>query len=193
MEACVESIGLFDAAIKPWPKSEIRQIQQVVDRLYRHIWSDKKGPPLMEMKEKETNMFGVRKSLQVDSLQLKMEKRTLERIGHVLRMNRDRMTKITTLGWPKATPEKPAGRTTITYWRTTLRNPGLYPDLIDNKCLDRKEFKKTTRKRIKHIRKWEHEKMIERTERRGTREKGAVTQAPYSVPTAQKNAKTPWD
>ena len=158
LEACVESIGLFDAAITPWPKSEIRQIQQVVDRLYHHIWSDKKGPPLLEMKEKETNMFGVRKSLQVDSLQLKIEKRTLERIGHVLRMDRDRMTKITTLGWPKATPEKPAERTTITYWRTTLRNAGLDPDLIDKKCLDRKEFKKTTRKRIEHIRKWEHEK-----------------------------------
>ena len=138
VEACVESIGLFDAAIRPWRKSEIRQIQQVVDRLYRHIRSDKKGPPLMEMKEKETNMFGLRKSPQVDSLQLKIEKRTIERIGHALRMDRDRMTKITTLGWPKATPEKPAGKTSVTYWRTTLRNAGLDPDLIDKKCLDRK-------------------------------------------------------
>ena len=46
------------------------------------------------------NMFQVGKNLGVGSLEMKTEKRTLERIGHVLRMKNDRIVKQTTLGWP---------------------------------------------------------------------------------------------
>ena len=83
------------------------------------------------------------------------------------------------------------GRRTVTYWRTTLRNAGLDPDLIDKKCLDRKEFKKTTRKRIEHIRKWEHEKADRKDGTTRNQKKRAVTLAPYSAPSVQKNAKHP--
>ena len=45
------------------------------------------------MQEKKANMFQVRKDLGVGSSETKIEKRTLERIGHVLRMKNDRIVK----------------------------------------------------------------------------------------------------
>ena len=45
-------------------------------------------------------MFQVRKTLGVGNLELKIEKRTLERIGQVSRMKNDKVVKQITLGWP---------------------------------------------------------------------------------------------
>ena len=42
-----------------------------------------------KFKRKKINVFQVRKDLGVGSLEMKIEKRTLERIGHVLRMKND--------------------------------------------------------------------------------------------------------
>ena len=50
-------------------------------------------------------MFDVRKDLGVTSIRLKVEKRVLERIGHVFRMEDDRMTKACVLGWIEALEE----------------------------------------------------------------------------------------
>ena len=88
-ELCVESTGLFNCSIRPWHAAEIRNSQRYVDKLYRYVWSDKKKKPLREIQEKKINVFQVRKDLGVGSLEMKIEKRTLERIGHVLRMKND--------------------------------------------------------------------------------------------------------
>ena len=59
------------------------------------------------------------------SLRWKIEKRILERIGHVMRMDDNRMTKAAALGWMKELEkfEKPKGRRrkTITYWKKLIR------------------------------------------------------------------------
>ena len=73
-------------------------LQRYVDKLCRYVWSDKKKQPLREMQEKKVNMFQVGKDLGVGSLEMKIEKRTLERIGHVLRIKNDRIVKQITLG-----------------------------------------------------------------------------------------------
>ena len=44
-------------------------------------------------------MFDVRRSLGVKSVSVKVEKRVLERIGHVMRMGNERLTKAVVLGW----------------------------------------------------------------------------------------------
>ena len=38
-QTCVESTALFDAAVRPWYKSEINKLQREIDRLYRFIWA----------------------------------------------------------------------------------------------------------------------------------------------------------
>ena len=114
VELCVESTGLFNCSIRPWHSAEIRQLQSYVDKLYRHVWSDKEKQPLREMQEKGVNMFQVRKTLGVGSLEMKIEKGTLKRIGHVLRMKNDRIVKQITLGWPVILEDQRKHRQTTT-------------------------------------------------------------------------------
>ena len=47
----------------------------------------------------EVNMFGIRKGLEIESLRVKILRRSLQRMGHVLRMRNDRLTKMVCLGW----------------------------------------------------------------------------------------------
>ena len=53
----------------------------------------------MQMQMEGKNMEDVRRELGVRSLRWKIEKRILERIGHVMRMGDERMTKAVVLGW----------------------------------------------------------------------------------------------
>ena len=64
----------------------IQKMQKLLDRAYRYVWSDKKGPPLMQMQREGKKMFDVKRELGVHSLRWNIEKRILERIGHVMRM-----------------------------------------------------------------------------------------------------------
>ena len=52
VEATVEATGLFDCGIRPWRESEIKKLQSEVDKIYRHIWSSKTKPAIIEMQEK---------------------------------------------------------------------------------------------------------------------------------------------
>ena len=83
---------------------------------------DKKGwSVLKQMEEKRVNMWGVRRDLRVRQLQAKMERRVMRRTGHVLRLDNNRPTKQTTLGWytPPVTPlpQRKLRHSTIEYWR----------------------------------------------------------------------------
>ena len=49
VEASVESTLLFDCQARTWRVKEIRRLQSMVDKAYRYIWSNKKGPPLIQM------------------------------------------------------------------------------------------------------------------------------------------------
>ena len=54
IEACIESTMLFDCATRPWHNSEIKKMQQSMDKCYRFAWMNKK------MEERRINMYGVR-------------------------------------------------------------------------------------------------------------------------------------
>ena len=86
VETCVEGGVLFDCQVRVWQVREIGKLQSFVDRCYRYVWSRKTGPPLMQMQREGKNMADVRKDLGVKTLRWKIEKRVLERIGHVIRM-----------------------------------------------------------------------------------------------------------
>ena len=178
VELCVESTGLFNCSIRPWHTAEIRKLQRYVDKLYRYVWSDKKKQPLREMQEKRVNMFQVRKTLGVGSLEMKIEKRTLERIGHVLRMKNDRIIKQITLGWPVILEDQRKHRqTTIDYYRKTVERAGLDYECIEDLVMDRKKWRNIVKEREKEINQWEHqmaEKITTRKERNKIKEDRTV-------------------
>jgi hypothetical protein len=157
VEACVESTLLFDCAVRPWYISELGNLQRLMDRAYRFVWMRKNaGPALIQMESQSVNMYGVRKLLGVDSIRLKVEKRCLERLGHVLRMPNDRMTKKITLGWMKQQPEKRrGGQSTISYWRHLVKECNLDSDMVERCALDRRSWKSAVNKRMKVVRSWE--------------------------------------
>ena len=76
-----------------------------------------KKQPLREMQDKRVNMFQVRKTLEVGSLEMKIEKRILERIGHVSRMKNDRIVEQIALGWHVTLKDqRKHGQTTTDYY-----------------------------------------------------------------------------
>ena len=103
-------------------------------------------------------MADVRKELGVKSIRWKIEKRVLERIGHVMRMD-DRMTKAVVLGWLGELEnwEKMPGnkRKTVFYWRKLLREAGIDATNLNELTSDRKGWRRKVRKRMKWIEKWE--------------------------------------
>ena len=101
VEACVESTLLFDCQARTWQVRELKRLQQTMDKKYRYIWSNKREPPLIQMQREGKNMFDIRRELGVKSVRQKVEKRILERIGHVIRMEDTRLTKAACLGWMK--------------------------------------------------------------------------------------------
>ena len=159
IECCVESTLLFDCAVRTWRKSEIKRLQSCMDKKYRQIWSRGTGPPLMQMQAEHKNMFDVRRELNVKSVRYKIEKRVLERIGHVMRMDDERMVKAAVLGWledleslPKLPGKK---RKTQLYWKQLLREAQIDPTDIGQLTKDRNEWKTLVSKRMRHIAEWE--------------------------------------
>jgi hypothetical protein len=128
-ETCIESALLFDCNTRTWYKRDMKRFQSWVDKCYRYMWSNKSGPPLIQMQREHKNMQDIRNILGVKSIRWKIEKRVLERIGHVLRMDNSRQTKAAILGWheelehwPKAKGKK---RKTVLYWKRVLKDAGI--------------------------------------------------------------------
>ena len=159
VEACVGSTLLFDAQARTWQVRETKKVQSFIDKIYRYIWSRKVKPPLIQMQEDNKNMQDVRNELGVKSVRIRIEKRCLERIGHIMRMEDTRMVKAVTLGWMEeleSLPKMPGKkRKTMMYWKKLLKEGGIDKTRIGKLTSDRKEWKATVRERIKHLEKWE--------------------------------------
>ena len=159
VESCVESTLLFDCSVRTWQKREIKKLQQCMDRKYRQIWSRGTGPPLVQMQQEHKNMYDVRRELGIKSVQYKIEKRVLERIGHVLRMEDDRTVKAATLGWLEELEslEKLPGRKrkTMLYWKQLLREAKLDVSNMGQLTADKDEWRAKVRERMHHIDQWE--------------------------------------
>ena len=161
VQACVESGLLFDCATRPWYNQEINNIQSWIDKRYRYPWSNKKGPPLKQMHYEGVNMQDNRNMYDIISLRWKIEKRTLERIGHILRMSNARTVKMAVLGWLGSLEEiqKRPGykQKTIFYWRKLLKEAGINWTEAPKFALERKEWKRRIKIRMDHLEKWEYQ------------------------------------
>ena len=173
VEACVESTALFDSQARTWQVREVKKLQSSLDKIYRYIWSRKIKPPLIQMQEDSKNMQDVRNELGVKSVRVKIEKRCLERIGHIMRMDDTRMVKAVTLGWMEElenVPKMPGKkRKTLIYWKKLLREGGIDKTRIGKLTSNRKEWKKIVRERTKHLEKWERRGGKRNQEERGER------------------------
>ena len=98
VQACVESIVLYDRHATVWQKRKLKEVQKWMDKCYRYMWSDRNCQPLQQMSERGVNMVDVRK-VGVKSMVWKVEKRVLKRIRCVLRMNNKKLTKAIVLQW----------------------------------------------------------------------------------------------
>ena len=158
-QACVESTMLFDCQVRTWHLREIKTLQSSVDRMYRYIWSNKRGPPLIQMQQEGVNMQDIRSEFGIKSLRLKIEKRCLERIGHIMRMEDDRLVKAVTLGWLEDLEgkEKVPGkkRKTVLFYKRLVKEAGMDFTRIGELTKNRKEWKKKVKARMKHLSKWE--------------------------------------
>ena len=181
VEACVESSLLYDCHARVWYKRDMKKLQKWVDKCYRYVWSNRNGEPLRQMEARGVNMQDVRVCLGVKSVRWKIEKRVLERIGHVVRMENDRLTKAMVFGWYEGLEgkDKMMGRKrkTVLYWKRVLKECGVDWTDVERVCSDRDGWKECVRERMNHLDKWErqqghmyewgaNERMCERNERR---------------------------
>ena len=103
----------------------------------------------------------------------------LERIGRVMRMPNERMTKAFVLGWygELEGKEKMKGqkRKTVLYWKKILREGEIDWTDIERLTGDKKGWKKIVKERMEHLLKWEKQQGPPRDEEetknhfRGTR------------------------
>ena len=173
VEACAESTMLFDCQARTWQIREIKKLQSSMDRMYRHVWSRKHKQPLRQMQEEGKNMQDVRNELGVKSVRYKIEKRCLERIGHVMRMDDERKVKGVVLGWLEDLEEAPKmkgkKRKTVLFWKKLLKEGGIDYTTIGKETSNRKEWKRRVMTRMKHLEKWERRGGKRNTEERGER------------------------
>ena len=162
VEACVESAILFDCATRTWYQKDIKRLQSWIDRCYRHVWSNGRGPPLRLMQDQGINMQDLRNQMGIKTLRRQIEKRSLERIGHVLRMKSDRGTKAAVLGWLRTLESyrKAPGkkRKTILYWKRLLKEAGIDWTTAGEVAQDRDRWKQLTTERVKHLDEWDHQR-----------------------------------
>merc|ERR1711867_105278 len=161
VEACVESSLLYDCHVRVWYKRDMKRLQSWIDRCYRYVWSNRNGEPLRQMEASGTNMQDVRNCLGVKSVRWKIEKRVLERIGHVVRMGNERLTKAMVFGWYEGlegkAKKKGMKRKTVLYWKRILRECGVDWTDVERLCGDRDGWKACVRGRMKHLDKWERQ------------------------------------
>ena len=158
VEAMVESTLLFDSSVRPWFVRDIKKLQSQVDKMYRHIWC-KNQAPLIKMQEEGINMQDIRNKLGIKTIRWKVEKRVLQRIGHVFRMKDDRLVKNVTLGWlaeledyPKVKGRK---KKTVLYWKKLVKEAGLDYTKINLLTQDRKIWRGIVNERMKYLYVWE--------------------------------------
>ena len=107
------------------------------------------------MEREHKNMQDIRNSMHLKTLRWKIEKRMLERMGHVFRMEDGRQTKVAVLGWLKELEEtdKCPGRKrkTLLYWKKLIREAGWDWTKISTLTSDRDRWRNAVKERMDHL------------------------------------------
>ena len=104
-------------------------------------------------------MQDVRNVLGVKSVRWKIEKRVLERIGHVARMGNERLTKAMVFGWYErlegTRKVKGRKRKTVLYWKRMMKEAGWDWTDVERLASDRKGWKRMVKARMDVLYVWE--------------------------------------
>ena len=153
VETCMESTILFNAAVRPFSKSETKGIQSWIDKRYRYIWSNKKEEPLRQMERNHLNMQDVGNELDVMTIRSKIEKSHLVRIGHIARMSGERLVKQATMGWIRRMEmgRKPRKRKmmTLAYWHKLLKEANIEVHEVERIAMDGVKWKNVFESRMR--------------------------------------------
>ena len=91
-------------------------------------------------------MADVWEELGVMSVRWKVEKRVLERIGHVMQMGDERLVKAVVIGWveqlERFAKTRGSKQKTVLYWKKLLREAGLDYTKVGQMTRDQKKWKK---------------------------------------------------
>ena len=98
IEACVEAALLFDCNTGVCYVRESKTLQSWIDRSYKRLWCRNTCPPLIQIELEGVNLVDMREFFGIKSIRYKIEKRTLARIGHVIRMEDSRLVETVVLG-----------------------------------------------------------------------------------------------
>ena len=159
VQAVVESSMLFDCNVRGWSTTDTKRLQSVADKAYRFVWNSGRGLTLIRMQEEQVNMYEIRHQLGIDSIRQKVEIRSLQRIGHLLRMPNSRLTKKVVLGrWTEEKEQSGLLRSSmISYWRRLIKEAGEDWTNAGNMASNRKVWRKFVNRRKGEIREWEDE------------------------------------
>ena len=105
------------------------------------------------------NMYEIRRQLGIVSVQRKIEMRALYRLGHVLRLPNDRLTKKVVLGrWCEDREDAGCMRNSIVcYWRRLMLEAGEDWTIASYLARDKKRWKSVLRVREARMLQWELE------------------------------------
>ena len=146
VQACMETALLFDCQARVLWKKDMMRFQKWMDKCWRYVWSNINGEPLRQMQTRGKNMCDVRARLGVKSVQLKIEKKVLERVGHVMRTKDESLTKVAVLGWYKKLEgvSKAPGkkRKTVLFWKRILSEASIDWTDVGRLESDRSRWKK---------------------------------------------------
>ena len=73
-------------------------MQSKMERCHRYIWSSTNKPLLREIEENRKNRWDGRET-KTSPVRSKVDRRSLERFGHVIRIPEHRTTEQVTFGW----------------------------------------------------------------------------------------------
>jgi hypothetical protein len=114
------------------------------------------------MQREGKNQQDIRNELNIKTIRLKIEKRALERVGHVLRMDNSRQTKAAILGWYeelegwRKTPGKK--RKTVLYWKGLLKEAGVDWTDAGRLAADRDAWRQMVVRRVEHLDRWDRQR-----------------------------------
>ena len=74
VSSCVESVIFFDCGTRTLYQKDIKYLQRLIDRCYRHIWANGRGPPLRRMQERHLNMQDLRNRMGVKTIRWHIER-----------------------------------------------------------------------------------------------------------------------
>ena len=99
----------------------------------------------------------MRSKLAVDKIEMKITRRALQRVGHVLRMDNEGLARKVFIGWPakERTRNGSRNQTTLDYWRKLITDAADDSDTVEALTIDIKKWSRLVNRRINYTQEWD--------------------------------------